>query len=232
MPRPIHHRPTSFAFLHRLTEAHDRQTNEVKAAASLLGADHRLVRTLDLLAVLRRQLALSSLALGAGAIALAVGVPRATVVTAAAAIVELVLVISLGALRTLRCDLVRQLVIDGGGNIPLPVLAHELQRLTNPRTQASLAHALEHFVRTADAWPQIQRNARPVFDVRLVRASAPQLSEIAAQLRTQPAPPHPIALIEQLLTAGKSPLYGQDPAELHTELDHISSELAHHNHVS
>jgi hypothetical protein len=209
-----------------MVEARDRQSREVVAAAALLGAQHRLVRTLDLLALLRRQLTLSSLALSGGGIALAAGASWATVVILAAAIVVLALAVALAALTSSRRSVVRELFIDGRGDLPLRPLARERQRLTSPHTQASLAHALERLVATAAAWPRIQRNARPVFDVRLVRAAAPLLDGVGMQLRSRPAPPRPVARLEWLLTAGASPLYGRDPAELAGQLELISRELA------
>jgi hypothetical protein len=207
-----------------MVEARDRQPREIVAAA-LLGADHRLVRTLDLLTVLRRQLTLSSLALAGGGVALAAGASWAAMVVVAAGIVALALVVALAALTSARRSAVRDVFIEGRDDLPLPVLARERQRLTSPHTQTSLAHALERLVATAAAWPRIQRNARPVFDVRLVQAAAPLLNGIGIQLRSRPAAARPVARLEWLLTAGASPLYGYDLAELVGQLELISREL-------
>src|SRR5262249_13973410 len=84
-------------------------------------------------------------------------------------------------------------------------------------TQASLARSLERIVQTVAAWQRIQCNHRPVFDVQVVRAAAPLLTEIAAQLRVRPLPAQLIARVGRLLTDGASPLYGHDTAELHSE---------------
>jgi hypothetical protein len=224
--RPLQQRHFGIELLQRLHKARDRQAREVAEAASLLGADHSLVRALDLLGVLRRQLALSSLTLGGGTIALAAGGSWATTPTLAAAIVALGLVVAVALVTSSRRDIVRELFIDGWGDLPLRPLVRERQRLTSPQTQARLARALERLVETAAAWPRIQRTARPVFDVRVVRAAAPLLTGIAEHLRSRPAPPRPLARIEWLLTAAASPLYGYDPAELACQLELIRRELA------
>lgn len=85
--------------------------------------------------------------------------------------------------------------------------------------------ALERVVTTAAAWPRIQRTARPVFDVRIVRAATPLLLAVTELLRARPAEPRAVARIEHLLTAGGSPLYGQELDELLRELELIRREL-------
>jgi hypothetical protein len=216
--------------LRHLTNAHGRRAQELALSAALLGDEHRLVRTLDLLAVLRRQLLLSSLALAAGAIWFAVGVSRAAAVLAAAVLaaaglVELVLVGAILTSRAVRRDLARELIIGGRDDLPLHVLVRERHRLTNPRTQAGLARALERLIQTAATWPRTFPTARPVFDVRQVRAATPQLKTVAELLNTEPAQARAVALIERLLTCGGSPLYGQQPDELRRELELIRAAL-------
>src|SRR5262249_40370760 len=88
------------------------------------------------------------------------------------------------------------------------------------------ARALERLVATAAVWPWIQRNARPVFDVRLVRAAAPLLNGIVTQLRRRLAPPRPVARLGWLLNSRPPPLHRHGPAELRNLLELISRELA------
>jgi hypothetical protein len=211
--------------LRRLVAAHGRDSREHSTAAASLGNDHRLVRTLDLLAVLRRQLLLSCLAVAFGALAIAGDVSWAPAVIVAAAFVTLVLVLATIALRSLKRTLALELIIDGRGSLPLRALERERQRLSSPQTQTRLARALERVVRTAAAWPRIQRTARPVFDVRIVRAATPLLLAVTELLRSQPAEPCAVARIEHLLTVGGSPLYGQELDDLLRELELIRREL-------
>src|SRR5262249_42873558 len=140
--RPLQHRPFGFELLHRVIDARDRQSREVVAAAALLGAEHRLVRTLDLISVMRRQLLLSSLALAGGGMAFAAGASWATTITLAAAIVALAFACALAVLRSLRHGVVRELFIDGWGDLPFGPLARERQRLASPHVQARVARAL------------------------------------------------------------------------------------------
>jgi hypothetical protein len=208
-----------------LLDWHRHADAEVRKAAALLGADQHLVRLLDRAAVVRRQLALTSLALASGAVGVASGATWAAALLLAASLVELVLIVLSAALASSTQDAARELLIDGWGELPLRALDRERQRLGDPRTPAKLARALDRIVDTAAAWPRIQRNARPVFDVRVVRATAPLLTEIAALLRVQPAPPKAVARIERLLTAGGSALYSDDRHQLANELQGIQQQL-------
>lgn len=177
--------------------------------------------------MLRRQLVVASVALAAGALGIAAGAYWAPVVLAAAAVVELALVSALVLLSSLARALAREAIIDGDGELPLRLLARERRRLANPRSQAGLAGALESLVRAAATWPRIHPAARPVFDVRQIRAAAPELEALAQLLRARPASPRAAALLERLLTSGNSPLYGRQPDDLHRELEHILEELGH-----
>jgi hypothetical protein len=224
--KPLRQRMSQSGTLRRLAGARGRGAHELLTAAALLGDDHRLVRTLELLAVLRRQLLVTSLVLASGVLAIAGGVAWASAVIAAAALVELVLLAASLALRSLQRALALELIIDGRGDLPFCAVARERQRLTSPCTQASLVRALEGLIRTAATWPRIYPSARPVFDVRQVRAATPQLKDLADLLSAQPAQPRAVALIERLLTSGASPLYGQQPDELRGELERIHRELA------
>jgi predicted O-linked N-acetylglucosamine transferase (SPINDLY family) len=221
---PLHPGSNGLERLHRLLERHGRPNAELAKATELLGPDHQLVRVLDLATVLRRQLVLSSLALAIGAAALATDAAWATALTLAATAVELTLAATAAALASHQRSVVRELFLSGWSNLPLQAIVRERQRLTNAHTQTSLARSLEHIVHTAATWPRIQRNCRPVFDVRVVRSAAPLLIEIAAQLHTRQVPPQTAARIEQLLTTGTSPLYGHDPAELRAELEQITRQ--------
>jgi hypothetical protein len=209
--------------LHRFFERPDQRSSVAKATA-LLGPDHQLVRVADLSAVLRRQLIVAALALGAGGVALPFDSNDATAVTAAAAAVELVLISTAAVLAAKQRSLIRDLLLSGQGHLPLRGLDRERERLTRPRTRARLARSLDDLVRTADRWPQINRSYRPVFDVNVVRAAAPLLTEIAKLLRSRPTPQQTLQ-IERLLTSGTSPLYGRDLHELLRELEHLKRQL-------
>jgi len=128
-------------------------------------------------------------------------------------------------LASLQRSVVLELLISGPSDLPLQVLNKECDRLTCPRTRARLARSLEHIVHTAATWPRIQRNSRPLFDLRVVRSAEPLLTDIATLLQSRPAPPQITARIERLLTSGASPLYGHACAELCDELELIVRQL-------
>jgi hypothetical protein len=230
--RPLHPGGNGLERLHRLLERHGRPNSELAKAISLLGPDHRLVRVLDLATVLRRQLVVGSLAVAVGSAALATDAGWATALTLVATAVELTLLASAAALASHRRRVLRELFLSGWSDLPLHAVVRERHRLTSAHTQTSLARSLDRIVHTAATWPRIQRNCRPVFDLRVVRSAAPLLTEIATQLRTRQAPPETAARVEQLLTAGTSPLYGHDPSELRAELQRITSQGRPHSHRS
>jgi hypothetical protein len=76
--------------LHRLLDRTTQPPTEVVEAIALLGRDHDLARVLELVAVLRRQLIVASLALGAGGLALAFDTAWATATIDSSAVVVLV----------------------------------------------------------------------------------------------------------------------------------------------
>jgi hypothetical protein len=215
---------SSRALIDRALELAQGRSSEAAATAAMLGDDHGLVRTLDLLLVLRRQLLATSLPLAAGVAALAAGRPWGTDLTAAAGAVALLLTLSICKFRSTRHQLALDLILAGQVQLPVRAVSRELDRLGSLRTRTELAHALERLVAAAENWPSICRNARPVFDVRQVRTATPALLEIAQTLRAQPVPPRACARIERLLTDGTSPLYGSDPTELRDELNRIRHE--------
>lgn len=209
---------------HRLFGQHGQMSSEVAKATALLSRDHELVRLLDLAASLRRQIIVVSLALVGGGLASAFDTTWATALIAAAAAVELVLASTLAVLASRKRSVVRDLFLNGRGDLPVRALDRERARLTKPRTRARLARSLDHLVNTAGKWPRINRNYRPIFDVRVVRAAAPLLTEIATLLRDQPAPQQTLQ-IERLLTSGNSPLYGHDAHALRQELELLKRQL-------
>lgn len=222
--RTPHHHIGSSLSRHRLLHAASQLPAHVRQATALLGPDHQLVRVVELAAVLSRQLLVTALTLAAGGIAFAFDAFYATALIAAAAAVELLLVSAAAVLAAKQRSLVQDLLLSGQGHLPLRALERERARLSRPGTRAHLARSLDRLVDSADGWPHINRNCRPVFDVRVIRAAAPLLTEIATLLRGQPTPEQTLQ-IEHLLSNGSSALYGQDPDELIRQLEHLKRQL-------
>jgi hypothetical protein len=88
--RSTQHAGSGVDRLHRLLDRTTQPPTEVVEAIALLGLDHDLARVLELVAVLRRQLLVASLALGAGGLALAFDTAWATATIDSSAVVVLV----------------------------------------------------------------------------------------------------------------------------------------------
>jgi len=210
--------------LRRIGE-HAAPGGEAPSATEILGANHPLVRVVDLRRDMRRQSLATVVAVVIGMVGLAFGTRWGLPLLIAAALIQLVLAAGIALLAQLQHERALDLIIEGLDGLPLPALERERRRLQRPRRRASLAHALEDLVRTAERWPTLLPSARPVFDPRQIRAVSAQLRAIAALLRSSAVDARGLALVERLLTSGASPLYDREPAELRRALERIRAEL-------
>jgi hypothetical protein len=188
-------------------------------------ADPALARAAEAWWALRRQAVAALPALLAGAIAVALGARWGPALLAAAGAVELVLACMIAFASGRLREAARESIIAGRDERQLAAVAREHRRLLQPRLRASLARALEEQVRLAERWHSLLRPYRPVFDPRLVRATSRDLLTVAQLLRSRPASTVAVALVERLLTAGGSPLYGDDLPALQAELARILRHL-------
>lgn len=186
--------------------------------SALLGPKHPLTRVLrDSDAVARQALAVAMLlaaALTAGANGVAwawTGVAGAAIVLAGLGVVALVLRVRA---RWAACEL----IADGREGVPLAPVERERRRLLAEETRSALAASVERMLaHVAQPSPVV----RPVFDVRVIAAVADDLGSLAAVLRAGPASARGLALTEQLVTWGGSPLYGHDIEPLRAELARV-----------
>jgi hypothetical protein len=102
------------------------------------------------------------------------------------------------------------LLVEGRPPGEVPALAREWRRLSDPRRREQLAGSLETLA--ASSGPQ------PYFSVRVVRAVAPELRELAALIRDDAVGPPGVAFVERLVRYGTSPVYGQAIEPLRAEL--------------
>jgi len=109
------------------------------------------------------------------------------------------------------------LVSQGCRSVHFGVLDRVRRRLADPRHQATLARSIIGLVEAAQC-PPTRPRARPVFSVRVVRSVAPELGAIAERLLAAAPGLQGVALIEQLIRNGGSPLYGSDVEPLRREL--------------
>ncbi len=189
------------------------------------GADPALARSAETLWVLRRQAVSGLLPVFGGAVGVAFAAPWGMTLLVIAGTVELALLSALMHASSRIRERARESIISGGADLRLSAVARERERLLRPRLRRSLAGAMEDLVEVSERWHSVLRQYRPVFDPRLVRATATELRTIARLLRSRPARAAAVARVERLLTSGASPLYGHDPAELRVELAHILRDL-------
>jgi hypothetical protein len=189
------------------------------------GADPALARSAETLWVVRRQVVAGLIPVVAGVVGVAFAAQWGVTLLVVAAAVELALLSAIMLASSRLRERARESIISGGADFRMPVLARERERLLRPRLRRSLAGALEDLVQVAERWHSVLRQYRPVFNPRLVRATAPELRTIARLLRSCPARAAAVARVERLLTSGASPLYGHDPIELRVELAHILRDL-------
>ena len=200
--------------------------SECSLAEVWLGAEHPLVDALDRVEVACRQL-VSVTAVQGGAVFLVFGGWRigGSIVLAAGA-VQVVLCCRLGTLRAARRDLCRELIIAGGGDLPLRSVSDLSRRLLDIRTRTRLARSIDDIVRAAVRPRMFPGEPRPLPDARVIRAAAPELRQVALLLRDSPDV-RGVALVEWLLSSPATPLYGFELEPLRRELWRARYLLAH-----
>ena len=193
---------------------HDRASAEAQ-----LGPAHPLVALLAGLQTSAEQTAAVAVVtlIGAGVLLGVHRSPLALLIGAGAtAIVPIIRCVALHVtLRTICLDL----LANGCRGVRLRVLECECRRLADPRHRARLARSLTRLVKAA------QRPSTPlapeIFSVGVVRSVAPELRAIGERLKTAAPPLQAVALTEQLVCNGASPLYGRDVEPLRRELGRV-----------
>jgi hypothetical protein len=202
-----------------------RPLRDEPAPGELLGDTHPLVRTLGQLEVLRTQTVVLSALLASSVVALLDGVAGAVTFVVAAAFVLLVLACRAAILTDRMHERALDVVIGGGGDVPIEAVRRQRARLLEPRHRRRLAASLDEMCHEAlqpiAPWARV----RPIFDVRVVAEAAPALSTVARQLRSDNARLRGIAMAQRLIVDGTSPLYGDDGELLRQELRRIHYHL-------
>jgi hypothetical protein len=182
-----------------------------------------LARAPDRRGALRRQSVAISALLATAAAGLAAGVPDATALLVAAALVQLGLASALAIDAVKERERARDLIAGGCVGSALPSIARERRRLMHRRHR--LAKAIDRVRADAARRAWTIRSSRPLFDPRVVVRVLPELEEIASLLRKDAPDAAGIALTQHLLCDGSSPLYGEDPEPLRDALVTIRRRL-------
>ena len=208
------HFPRSFAAHHRPSRAGEAAT-EHSVAETLLGARHPLVVLLRRSEVAFQQLVWITAVEAAGLVHVAGGWAFGLPVAIAAAIVQVGLGCRLAALSAARRNVCLELVVEGHGALPLACIERLRRCLVERRVRERLARSIDEMVATA-ARPR--RGAPPPLAAsRVIRATAPELGEVARLLRADSSA-RGVALVELLLTSPATPLYASEVEPLRQEL--------------
>jgi hypothetical protein len=188
------------------------------APAALLGADHPLVRDLERLAVAVNQFVLVAAVCFGSAGAWLEGSSAAVSIVAAAAAVDLVLAARVAVLRESRRVHVLELISEGHADLPIVAVERMRGRLRRARHRQRLVTGIDALLA-----PEVQRCDPVMIPWRFLPADviAPirrELVEIGALLRDDSAGLPGIALMELLLTDGRSTLHRAEPRRLHEDL--------------
>jgi hypothetical protein len=193
------------------------------ATRELLGPAHPLTRVEDKLAVLHTRSLVVAALLCAGIAAFLDGLATGLPLTIAAVIVETALGCRSALLTDSRREHALDLIAQGHGDLPIDAVARRRRRLLD--RAGRLAQAFDEIRDEALHPPARHARVRPIFDARLITATAPELTTIARLLRDDDAGIRGIAMAEQLLTQGASSLYRSDLCLLREELRRIHYHL-------
>jgi hypothetical protein len=146
----------------------------------------------------------------------------ATILTASSTLVLAALTALLFMLKQRVSDRAIDLIAEGREALPIATVRHQRQRLLEQRRRKALAKAPDTVLRQATAPPKIAtRGTRPLFDIRVIAAVAADLRAAIELLQTRNPPARGVALIDRLITDGRSAFYGHDVEPLREELRHI-----------
>jgi hypothetical protein len=153
-------------------------------------------------------------------------------VLAAAAAVQLALLVAASYLRSRTRDIAEELIASGNDAArALSTVEEERRRLASRKERRRLARSLELLVHDAEHWPRGAVRYQPPPGVICLRLVVDEAREVVELLDAEPADVRGVALTSRLLTDGRaSPLYGTDPEPLREELRRIRFLLAAPRH--
>ncbi len=193
-----------------------RARNDRVMAEASLGAGHPLVGVLGRVEGVFEQMVLVTAVQAAGVVMFS-GRLRLSLLIAAG-MVQLALVCVLAALRLRKGELCLELIVAGRASLPLACIGRVRGRLLDPRKREELARSVDEVVGLAAVRRPGLRPPPPLCDVRVIRAAAPELRQVASLLRGARPSVRGVALVAWLLTSAATPLYGASVEPLRQEL--------------
>ena len=201
-------------------------TNLQRGEFRVLGPDHPLTRATSRLSVAVEQCITISGLLAVGVYGLIEGLSIGLPLAVAAGTVLVVLLGRVGALIESRNHRAVGLIAEGRGSLPVEAVVRERRRLLDPSDRERMARTLD-VIRAEVARPggAACHRVQPLYNVAVVRGVASELGELATLVR-EGGELRGLARAEQLVTDGRSPLYGESEVVLHQELGRIRFLLA------
>jgi hypothetical protein len=191
----------------------------------LLGPAHPLTRVEDKFTVLRTRSLVVAAVLCAGIAALFDGLATGLPLVIAAVVVEAALGCRAVMLADSRREHALDLIAQGHGDLPIDAVARKRRHLLDPARRRRLAKSFDEIRNEALHPAPRQARVRPIFNPRVITATAPELTTIACLLGDDDTRLRGVAMAQQLLTQGGSPLYRSDLRLLREELRRIHYHL-------
>jgi hypothetical protein len=202
------------------------RTNQQRADAfGVLDPDDPLERVTTQLTVAAERCVAVSVMLALGTVALVHDLPMGTPLTVAAVAVLAVLLARIGVLRAASNRRALELIVEGRGELPVQAVVLARQRLLDPAQRECLARALDVIRAEAARPPSECHPIPPLYCIPVVRAVSADLGEVASLVRRSGGL-RGLAATEQMVTDGRSPLYGDSEAVLRQELGRVRFLLA------
>jgi hypothetical protein len=191
----------------------------VPRVRSVLGPDHPLSRSSELVHTLALQAISTASPTAVGAIAAAERHAWGTTLLTASIVVELALLAILALATQVRREAVLRVIAEGPENLPLDAVKQQARRLASPSHHSQLACRLERALADARRWHQITVASRPPEGVKLLNGFEREINEIIQSLHSATPTLRGVAALELFLIGGYgSALYGGDKAELQQQL--------------
>jgi hypothetical protein len=201
------------------------ESQEHRSASDLLGSDHPLVRALDQSQLLATQSVVVGALMCAGLVAVLEGVSEGLSIVLAASAVEATVACRAAVVAYSRRERAIDLIVEGRGDLPLQAVARERRRLIEPAHRHRAAASLDAMRADAGTPTRPRAFAWPIYNVRAIRAVAPELAAVARLLEHDDAPVRGVAMAERLVCDGTSSLYRADVGRLYEELRRIRYHL-------
>jgi hypothetical protein len=202
-----------------------RSLHEDPPPSEFLGFDHPLVRTLAKISALRTRALVVAGLMASGSLALVDGVSASLALVIASAVVLCAMACRAVVLTWRMRDHALDVIIDGGGDLPIEAVRRRQARLVGRRRRNRLAASFDDMRREAARPIGRFTRTRPIFNRTIVAVMGADLAAVAVSLREDNACARGVAMAERLLVDGGSCLYRDDMDTLRVEIRRVRYHL-------